>query len=67
MKLSTQSRIALSALTLILSVGTLSGAAPAVPGAHPAAARSRDVIVILRDQLPNMPAIRGARAARAAA
>jgi hypothetical protein len=28
---------------------------------------NRDVIVILRDQMPNLPAVRGARTARAAA
>jgi subtilase family protein/peptidase inhibitor I9 len=66
MKPSTYAKIALSAVTLILSVGALSGAA--MPGAaKPAAPATRDVIVILRDQRPDLPPMREMRASRAAA
>jgi len=49
--------------TVILSASALTGASPA----KPALAIQRDVIVILRDQMPSLPPVRGQRAARAAA
>jgi len=50
---------------MLLSSTMLLGTA--TPAQETASVALRDVIVILRDQMPNLPAIRGARAARAAA
>jgi Subtilase family/Peptidase inhibitor I9 len=66
MKVFTSVRVAVSVLVLVLSGGTLPGAATPAK-AIPSVGASRDVIVILRNQLPDMPPVRGARAARAAA
>ncbi len=63
---SKYTKIALSAVTLILFTAALSSAAS--PGAaKPTAVFSRDVIVILRDQRPDLPPMGEMRAARAAA
>ena len=61
MKLSTSCGLAFSFAALLLSGSALPGALT------PAAEQDSDVIVIMRDQLPNMPALRGAREARTAA
>ena len=61
MKLSTSCGFAFSFAALLLSGSALPGALT------PAAEQNSDVIVIMRDQLPNMPALRGAREARASA
>jgi len=66
MKDSASVRLALGVLVLALGGSSLTGSATAAR-ATPAAAPQRDVIVILRDQMPNLPPVRGARAARAAA
>ncbi len=50
-----------AAVTVILSASTLSAATAAAP------ALKRNVIVILRDQMPMLPAVRGQREARAGA
>jgi hypothetical protein len=50
-------------VTVIVSASALSTASTATP----APAIKRNVIVILRDQMPTLPAVRGQRAARAAA
>jgi Subtilase family len=66
MKISTHLiKVAASAtFALLLGGSALSGlATPAKPSAAPA----HNVIVILRDQRPDLPAVRGVRAARAAA
>jgi hypothetical protein len=61
MKLSTSCGFGFSFVALLLSGSALPGALT------PAAEQNSDVIVIMRDQLPNMPALRGAREARASA
>jgi hypothetical protein len=66
MKASSSVRLGFVIGVLALSGSTLPGTA--VPAAaKPAAPVSRDVIVILRDQIPDLPPVRGARAARSAA
>ncbi len=67
MKVSIRSTVALSAVIVFLSAGAISGAARPTQVARPASLPNRDVIVILRDQRPDLPAVREARAARAAA
>jgi Subtilase family len=57
----------LATVSLVLSGVALSSASTAGPAAKPAELRNTNVIVILRDQMPNMPGARGAHAARAAA
>jgi Subtilase family len=57
----------LAAVSLVLSGLALSSASTAGPAAKPAELRNTNVIVILRDQMPNLPGARGAHAARAAA
>ncbi|HYC09877.1 MAG TPA: S8 family serine peptidase [Steroidobacteraceae bacterium] len=66
MKLSTHLKVASSAVVALLLGGSaLSGlSAPARPSAAPP---TRNVIVILRDQRADLPAVRGTRSARAAA
>ena len=49
----------------VLSASILTGTAALAQGA--ASSFNRDVIVILRDQRPDLPAVRGARQARATA
>ena len=66
MKLPSFVKYAGCTLILIASGATLSGASAAGP-AQPAQLRNMNVIVILRDQMPNVPGFRGAHAARAAA
>jgi len=61
----TSVRLSIGVLVLVLSGSALPGATHAAGKA--AAARTRNVIVILRDQRPDLPAMRGARGARAAA
>jgi subtilase family protein len=57
-------KVAIAAVvTVILSASALSTAATGTP----APAITRNVIVILRDQMPTLPAVRGQREARAAA
>jgi Subtilase family len=65
MNRSVHPKVALSAVALILSAGALSGAS--TPARQVATVPTHDVIVILRDQRPDLPAVREARAARAAA
>jgi hypothetical protein len=66
LKVFTSVRLACAIVVLVLSGSTLPRTAtPAA--AKPAALVSREVIVILRDQIPDLPAVRGARAARTAA
>ena len=62
----TSVRLTMGVLVLALSGSALPGAAIHAAG-KPAAARSHNVIVILRDQRADLPAVRGARGARAAA
>jgi Subtilase family/Peptidase inhibitor I9 len=62
----TSVRLTAGVLVLALTGSALPGAATHAAG-KPAAARSRNVIVILRDQRTDLPAVRGARGARAAA
>jgi hypothetical protein len=62
----TSVRLTMGALVLVLSGSALPGAATHAAG-KPAADRSHNVIVILRDQRPDLPAVRGAHGARAAA
>ena len=62
----TSVRVTIGVLVLLISASALPGAATHAAGKS-AAAPSRDVIVILRDQRPDLPAVRGARDARAAA
>jgi Subtilase family len=66
MKGLTSVRLTLAVLVLVLSGSTLPSASTHA-AAKPAAAASRDVIVILRDQRPDLPAVRGASGTRAAA
>ena len=66
MKVFTSVRVAVSVLVLVLSGSSLPGTATPAK-AIPSDGANRDVIVILRDQLPDMPPVREARAARAAA
>jgi hypothetical protein len=56
----------LSILSLVL-VGSANIGASAPERTSPAQLRNYNVILILRDQLPNLPAVRGARTARASA
>jgi Subtilase family len=67
MKVFTSVRVAVSVFVVVLSVGMLPGSATPAPGARSVAAADRNVIVILRDQRPDLPPVRGARAARTAA
>ncbi|MBV8909254.1 MAG: S8 family serine peptidase, partial [Gammaproteobacteria bacterium] len=62
----TSVRLTVSVLVLVLSGTVLSGAATHASG-RSVAAHSRNVIVILRDQRADLPAVRGAHEARAAA
>src|SRR5579872_2963682 len=62
----TSVRLSIGVLVLVLSGSALPGAATHAAG-KATAARTRNVIVILRDQRPDLPAVRGARGARAAA
>ena len=56
MKSLTSVRLTIGVLVLVLSGSTLPGTATHA-AAKPAAARNRDVIVILRDQRPDLPAV----------
>ena len=67
MKVFTSVRVAVSVLILVLSGSTLPGTATPAQAARSVAGANRNVIVILRDQRPDLPPMRGARAARAAA
>jgi Subtilase family/Peptidase inhibitor I9 len=62
----TSVRLTMGVLVLVLSGSALPAAATHA-SSKSVAAQSRNVIVILRDQRPDLPAVRGARAARAAA
>ena len=64
MKDFTSVRLGVAIVILALCGSVLQSSAAPAQGT---AALQRNVIVILRDQMPNMPAVRGARAARAAA
>jgi hypothetical protein len=63
-----------TSLKIVYAIGASLLSAAAMPGAltpaeiqQSAQGTDHDVIVILRDQMPNLPAVRGARAARASA
>ena len=64
MKDFTSVRLGVAIVILALCGSVLQSSAAPAQGT---AALQHNVIVILRDQMPNMPAVRGARAARAAA
>jgi Subtilase family/Peptidase inhibitor I9 len=64
MKLSTSCGFAFSLVALLLSGSALPDALTAV---QTESAPETDVIVIMRDQLPNLPSMRGARQARSSA
>jgi hypothetical protein len=64
MKHSTSCGFAFPFVALLFSASALPGA---LTSTQIQSAQDIDVIVIMRDQLPNMPAIRGAREARASA
>jgi len=65
MKVLTSVRIGLAIVVVLFSSSALPGAAKPAQGTE--ATLERDVIVILRDQKLDLPAVRGARATRAAA
>jgi hypothetical protein len=67
MNYSTAWRLAAAGAALLFSGTSLTVNAPATLERGIAPGTGRDVIVILRDQLPNQPLMRGAHAARAAA
>ncbi|MFI4891264.1 MAG: S8 family peptidase [Steroidobacterales bacterium] len=60
-------RLSVSIAALLASGASLPSALSPAQTKQLAEGAERDVIVILRDQLPNMPGVRGARTARAAA
>src|ERR1700691_2978647 len=67
MKLFTPVKVATAAITLILSGSALSGGLTPAQLQNFAQGAETDVIVILRDQMPGVPAVRGGLEARASA
>jgi subtilase family protein len=65
MKVSTTLRMASAIVVLGLSGSALPGSAP--PTSEAAGLLERDVIVVMRDQMPGLPGVRGQREARTAA